>query len=120
MNPQHLKVLILENDDFLREILGNLLHKHGCYVMNGSTIERGVEEVALRTVNYIVLGTSCTDFDGKSSINFLRKKFSDAKIFLVNNQDLPVSYIAMKDQMLVKELSIKKIIEIITSTEVTL
>lgn len=107
----HLKILILENDDFLRELLGNLLHKKNCYIMNGSTIERGIIEVALRKVDTIILGTSCKDFQGKNTIHFLRKKFPEVKIFLINDENIYVNYLPQTEQILVKDLSIQKIID---------
>ncbi len=108
---EHLKVLILEDDDFLRELLGNLLHKNNCYIINGSTIERGINEVALRKVDKIILGTSCKDFDGKATIHFLTKKFPEVEIFLINSEEHPVSYISNSQQMLVSNLSIQGIID---------
>jgi DNA-binding response OmpR family regulator len=114
---EHLKVLILEDDDFLRELLGNLLHKNNCYIMNGSTIERGINEVALRKVDKIILGTSCKDFDGKATIHFLIKKFPEVEIFLINNGDHHVTYLPNSQQMLVSNLSIQGIIDRIITEE---
>ena len=108
--PHRTKVLIIENDDFLREILGNLLHKKELYIFDAPTIEKAVHLVGEQHIQKIIIGTSSDDFEGKKTIHFLRKKFSNPRIFLINQTTKPVSYLPKQDQILESKLSIKSII----------
>jgi DNA-binding response OmpR family regulator len=109
--PHRAKILILENDDFLREILGNLLHKEDFYILNGSSIERGIEQAGKQHIDRVIVGSSCEDFKGKQSINYLRKHFSKPRIFLVNDGHKSVPYLPKQDQILTRKLSVQKILD---------
>lgn len=113
--PHRVKILILEHDDFLREILGNLLHKKGFYIINGATIKRGIQHADKHHIDRIIIGSSCKDFKGRSSINYLHKLYGNPHFMLINNGDKAVSYLPKDQQILTKHLSIQKIIDTITS-----
>ncbi len=113
--PDRNKILILENDDFLRELLGNLLHKKGNYILNGSSIERGVTNTKNQKISQVILGTSCPDFNDKSSINYLKQNLDpQIKIFVINAGSKKLPYIDSKKQMFVSELSVSEIIRTIS------
>ena len=108
---KQVKILILENDDFLREILGNLLYKKGFFVINGFSIKDGMENTGDQNIHRIIIGSSCEDFRGKQSFHFLRKRFGKPRIFLINRGNRSVSYIPKQDQITISRLSIQKIID---------
>lgn len=108
--PKREKILILENDDFLREILGNLLHKKGFYITNGFSIEDGVKTTGERSIDRVIVGTSCKDFRGKPSIHFIRKKFNNPRIFLINQGNRSVRFLPKQDQINVSHLSVQDIV----------
>ena len=67
--PDRRKILIVEHDDFLREIIGNLLHKKNLYILSAFCIENGIKEAQGKHIDTIILGTSCPDYNGKNSIH---------------------------------------------------
>jgi DNA-binding response OmpR family regulator len=109
--PTRVRILILENDDFLREILGNLLHKKGFYIINGFCIEEGVNNAKDDRIDRIILGTSCDGFKGKSTVNYLKKIFNNPEILLLNSGSKTVNYVPHSHQLLMKNLSIQEVIE---------
>jgi DNA-binding NtrC family response regulator len=111
--PYRKKILILQNDDFMRELLGNLLHKDGLYILNGSSIEKGLQRAEDHNVSMVILSSDCEDFDGKSSINYINKELETPEIFLINEASQKVSYHPSEDQMLAKDLSVQKIVQIV-------
>jgi len=117
--PYRKKILILEHDDFLREIIGNLLHKRGGYILNGDSLENGLAEAQNHQVDTVIVGNSCPDFKGKQSINFIEKTFNRPEIFLINKKPVLVDYLPEKDQFLIKELSVKKILDTVLTKENT-
>ncbi len=113
---ERVKILILEHDDFLREILGNLLYKKGLSILNGTTIEQGLKETEHQLVSCVILGTSCIDFRGTSSIHFIKKQFgNDVDIFIINTESKALDYHPSEKQIMVKDLSVSKIIDYFTS-----
>ena len=108
--PHRVKILIIEPDDFLRELLGNLLHKKDFYIINGSSIERGVEQAGDNHIDRVIVGSSCEDFNGKQSIHYLQKHFNKPRIFLINDSEKSVAYLPKQDQILVKHLSVEQIV----------
>lgn len=109
--PDRKKILILEKDDFLREIIGNLLHKKGYYILNGFCIQNGLEEAKNKHIHNVILGTSCKDFQGKKSINYIKKNLTTEDFFVLNDTDKEISWIEEEKQMKISNLSIKKIID---------
>ncbi len=112
--PHRNKILILENDDFLREILGNLLHKKGAYILNGFTIAQGVKQAENQSIDTIILGTSCKDCDGKSTIHYLNTLFDYPKFFIINNSNQELTFAKDHPQIMLKDLSVEKIIETVS------
>lgn len=114
--PNRQKILILEHDDFLREILGNLLHKRGGYIINGSTIEKGLSKVYEQHINTVIMGTSCVEYKGKETLGYIKKQLdqqSPPEFFIINNTDKKLSFVPRENQMSIENLSIEKIIEAI-------
>lgn len=105
------KILILENDDFLRELLGNILHKQGAFILNGFTIEQGLKRVSQQNIDIVILGTSCEDYKDKKSIHHLNQTLERPKIFIINNDNKPISGIPKDQQFFKKEISVQKIIQ---------
>jgi DNA-binding response OmpR family regulator len=106
----------MENDEFLREIIGNLLHKKGAYVLNASTIEEGLEETSSgKEITTVILGTSCPEFKGKESIGYIKKRLGnpDTHFFIINHLNQEIPGIALHMQMRIENLSIQKIINAI-------
>ncbi len=106
------KILIIEYDDFLREILGNLLHKKGFYIINGFCIENGLTEAYGKNIDTVILGTSCPDYKGKNSIHHIKKELgSDINFFIINDNNKDIDFIPPDMQIKTSELSVQKIIE---------
>ncbi len=113
---QRPKILIVEHDDFLREILGNLLHKKGNYILSGFCIEKTLEEAAGKHIHLVILGTSCERYEGEKTIHYLRKRLGEHLIFyLINHQQEPISFLGKEHQIAITELSIQKIIHDVTT-----
>lgn len=110
------KILILENDDFLREIIGNLLHKEGGYILNGFSVQSGIENARNHSITTVILGTSCTDYKGKETLAYLKKELDNPNLefFVINHQNKKLSFIESDQQMTIDNLSIKKILYAIT------
>lgn len=104
------KILILESDDFLRELLGNLMHKQGAYILNGFTIAQGIDQAKNQSVDTVILGTSCSDFDAKHSIHFINKELNNPKLFVINHGSRKLK-LENQDQMLIKDLNVTSFIE---------
>lgn len=110
--PYRRKILIIEHDDFLREILGNLLHKEGMYILNGFCIEDGIETAHGKNIDTIILGTSCPDYNGKKSMNHLRKELGpNIDFFILNTTNKNIDFVSIEMQMKISQLSIKDIIK---------
>lgn len=99
------------NDDFLRELVGNFLHTKGYYILNGDSITKGMKEAENHHIDMVIINSDCSDFNGKSSIHHLKKELDSPKLFLIHDGSKSVDYISDENQMLLKDLSIKKIVE---------
>jgi len=112
---QRKKILIMENDEFLREIIGNLLHKKGGYVLNASDIEDGLNETSGGNISTVIVGTSCTEFTGKESIQYIKKKLGNpnTQFFIINHLEKEIPGVAKERQMKIENLSIQKILNVI-------
>ncbi|MCI5050781.1 MAG: hypothetical protein MRY57_00525 [Candidatus Pacebacteria bacterium] len=106
------KILILENDEFLREIIGNLLHKKGGYILNSSSIEDGLKETSGKNIGAVILGTSCPEFKGLKSINYIKKKLENPNtdFFIINHLNTTIKGFPKDKQMKIEDLSIQKIL----------
>lgn len=106
------KILILENDDFLREILGNLLHKKGFYIISEHRIEKGLDESHKQNIDLVILGTSCFEYKGKETLSLIRKKLGKPNLpfFIINETNSVLSFVKKDEQIVNKELSIQRII----------
>ncbi len=114
--PHRRKILIVEHDDFLREILGNLLHKEGNYIISGFCVEKTLEEARGKHISLVILGTSCKRYEGKKSIHYLQKNLGhEVQFYIINHSEKEIDFIPQDMQMKVSELSVKKIIEKIQS-----
>ncbi len=106
------KILILEHDDFLREVLGNTLHKQGNYILNGFSIQKGVARAKNENIDYVILGTSCRDYDPKHSLNFIKKQFGpEISIFVINTSESDILHIDKEDQIKTSKLSLESILK---------
>lgn len=115
--PHRNKILILETDDFLREIIGNLLHKRGGYILNGTCISDGLEQVNNRHITTVILSTSCPEYKGKETLKFITHQLNQInapEFFIINHTGQHIGYISDAQQMSVDDLSIEKLIERIT------
>jgi DNA-binding response OmpR family regulator len=115
--PNRQKILILERDDFLREIIGNLLHKQGGYILNGSTITKGIKRAENHHINTVILGTSCEEYKGKETLHYVKKQLNQSQppvFFMINTTGTKLDFIESDKQILIEELSIEKILEAIT------
>lgn len=110
-NMKRKKILIIEHDDFLREILGNLLYKKGNYILNGSCVERGLIEAKNQKIDTVILGTSCKQYNGSKSIHYIKKQLGDIDFFILNSTDSEIDFISKNKQIKISELSIKRILE---------
>ncbi|MFT6361282.1 MAG: DNA-binding response OmpR family regulator [Candidatus Paceibacteria bacterium] len=113
--PHRQKILILEKDDFLREILGNLLHKEGGYLYSEFSLEEGLSAVHGNKIDTIILGTSCTEYKGKETLRYINKRLegSQHQFFIINHTEDELDIVPKDRQMKINELSIEKIIDII-------
>lgn len=110
--PHRRKILIIEHDDFLREILGNLLHKRGNYILNGSCIEKGIQEAENENIHTVILGTDCHTFQGKQSLAYIRKKLGNhVNFFIINDTNEILDFVADDAQMNIDDLSVQTILE---------
>lgn len=107
---QRSKILIIEHDDFLREIIGNLLHKEGYYILNGDTIEHGISTASSHDISLIIIGSSCPDYHENKSINYLHTHFPEALFLLLNTYDYEVDFLPIEQQVSVSKLSIQEIL----------
>jgi DNA-binding NtrC family response regulator len=108
--PYRRKILIIENDDFLREILGNLLHKNDNYIINGSCIQSALSESTGMDIDTVILGTSCSDYKNKKSLHFIRQKLGDVNFYVINNQKKDLDFLPAEQQIKISHLSIEEIL----------
>ncbi len=104
------KILIVEHDDFLREILGNLLHKNGYYIISDFCINNGFKLSKNKKIDSIIIGTSCKEYEGKKTIHYIKKQFGNVNIFVINNTEDVIDFIDKDKQIKTSELSIKQIL----------
>ncbi len=110
------KILILENDDFLREIIGNLLHKQGGYILNGASIQEGLDKTEKHTIDTVILGTSCSEYKGKETLKYINKQLNQqvpANFYLINDTEKSLEFVPKNKQIHIEHLSIEKILEAI-------
>ena len=107
------KILIIEHDDFLREILGNLLHKRGGYILNAACLNDSTHEAQNHQIDTIIVGSSCSDYKGKQTINYLEKTFQKPEIYFINTSPHAVNYLPKENQFLLRELSVKSMLDAI-------
>ena len=108
--PHRKKILIIEKDDFLREIIGNLLHKKGLYILNGFCIEDGLQTAHGKQIDTVILGTSCDDYIDKKSTHYIRKNLGNVEFYILNNTNKSIDGIPSDMQMKISELSIKDMV----------
>lgn len=104
------KILIVERDDFLREIVGNLLHKNGLYILNGFCIQDGIENAQNQHINTVLLGTSCRDYKGKQSLDYIKKHLTVDAFFILNEGSDDLDFVSAENQMKMSELSIEALV----------
>ena len=109
--PYRKKILIIENDDFLREIIGNLLHKNEYYIINSNSIQTGIEKAQHEHISYVILGTSCQDYKGKNTLNYIKRNLGEANIYILNTTQKNIPGIEKDNQMKISELSIKTLLQ---------
>lgn len=107
------KILIMEYDDFLRELIGNLLHKKGLYILNGYSINEGLKEARKHIVDSVILGTSCSKYKGIETINYLKKQFNQTHVpnfYIINHTGKTLEGIPLENQYPIETFSIEKIV----------
>ena len=106
------KILILENDDFLREIIGTQLHKKGGYLLTAFSITEGIEEARGHHIDTIILGTSCPEYKGKETLDYIKKQLEqhDINFYMINHENKALDFVDPLHQMKTEELSIKEIV----------
>ncbi len=104
------KILIIEHDDFLREILGNLLHKKGYYILSGFCVNNGLALAQRKKINTVILGTSCKEYDGKKTMHYIQKQLGNVNFFIINNTKEEINFIDNNKQIKISELSIQEIL----------
>lgn len=109
------KILILENDDFLREIIGTQLHKKGGYLLTAFSIGEGIEQARGHRIDTIVLGTSCPEYKGKETLSYIRKELEqqDINFYIINHEHTDVDFVDPLHQMRTEKLSVKDIVNAI-------
>ena len=107
------KILIIEKDDFLREILGNTLHKKGGYLFSAFCLKDGLEDVKGHRIDTIILGTSCDGYKGKETLSYIRKHLPDSSpyFFIINDTGASLDFVPEDQQIMTKDLSIEAILQ---------
>lgn len=115
MNNDRQKILILEKDDFLREILGNLLHKRGGYLFSEFSLEEGLKATQGHQVDTVILGTSCDEYKGKETLKYITKQMNGSQptFFIINDGKDEIDFVPKEQQMKISNLSIEKILDAI-------
>ena len=113
--PHRQKILILEKDDFLREILGNLLHKEGGYLFSEFSLEDGLKATRGHKIDTVILGTSCSEYKGKETLRYITKSLEESQpqFFIINHTEDELDVVPKSQQMKISELSIEKLIDVI-------
>jgi len=106
------KILILEKDDFLREIIGKLLHEKGGFMFSAYCVSEGINAVKNHTIDTIILGTSCDEYRGKETLGYIRKKLNNANInfYILNHSDDELDFIPKDQQIKISDLSVAEIV----------
>ncbi len=104
-------IIIIEYDDFLREILGNLLHKMGYYIVSGERVLSVHRQLSKHSFHLAILGEDVKDFYGKRTFNELLRETGNTNMeFFLITEHGESPLVASNDQIDVSELSIKKIL----------
>ncbi len=113
--PYRNKILIIEHDDFLREIIGNLLHKRGGYILNGVCIQDGIKESRNHKITTVILGTSCPDYKGKETLGYIKREMENPNIrfYILNDTNKELPFVGDQDQIQIKDLSVQEILDAI-------
>jgi len=104
--------MILEKDDFLREILGNLLHKNGYYIVSEVTLNRTLNKAKNHIIHMLIIGDTCDCFHGEESIHYIRKQLLSPTLlpFIISDTGKTYSFVEKENQIKISSLSIKQII----------
>ena len=105
------KILIIQNDDFMRELLGNLLHKEGFYILNGSTVEEGLNHTINHHIDIVIISSDCPDYEGKSTFNYIMKRLETAQPFVIHQETRSLPYLYKDDQMSIDKFCIPHLIK---------
>jgi len=110
-------IIIVEYDDFLREILGNLLHKMGYYIVSGESIAKVRKQLKQHPYHLAILGESVKDFYGKKTMREITHDTGNIRLdfFLITESGRnPLA--AEEKQIPTEKLSLRKILHYVQST----
>ena len=77
-------ILIIDNDDSVRESLRRTLHKEGYTIMEASEGRRGLKQLERQPVDVILLDMFMPDKDGLETIMALRRTHPGMKIIAMS------------------------------------
>ncbi len=104
-------IIIVEHDDFLREILGNLLHKVGYYIVSGESITSVRGKLSQHSFHLAIVGENVKDFYGRKTIQDIQRETGNNHIaFFLITENGTNPLVEAKNQIDVSRLSIRKIL----------
>ncbi len=109
-------IIIVEHDDFLREILGNLLHKVGYYIVSGESIASIRNRLHQHSFHLAILGEDVKDFYGRKTMQEISQEAGNPHLdfFLITEKGTS-PLIGIQKQMDVSNLSLRKILSHVKS-----
>jgi CheY-like chemotaxis protein len=87
--PQGLKVLIIDDEQYVRDILADILKYLGCEVVKANNGKNGIEIYSTEKTNidYVIIDMRMPKMDGPATISALRKINPDLKVITTSGFD---------------------------------
>lgn len=86
--PQGLRVLIIDDEQYVRDILADILKYLGCEVLKANNGKNGIEIYSTENnIDYVIIDMRMPKMDGPSTISALRKINPDLKVITTSGFD---------------------------------
>jgi len=90
------KVLVVDDESSLRELIKEILEMNGFHVQESSTVDAAIKILGSDRIDLVISDVVMTGKDGFQLLDKVQKEFTDVKIMLISgyneyiNQNIPV------------------------------
>lgn len=112
--PSPRRILLVEDDDFVRRSVERVLRLHGHEVSTASSVEQAMQRLEdCADTSLVLLDRSMPDGPGDRLVPHIRAMFPDAAVFFLTGQEVDPAHAELVDGVLFKPLPIDELLETI-------